>query len=147
MYTIDASVWVNAFDPLEAGPPRGYPDSRQLLDLLVARGLPIIVPILAPIEVAAAFGRMRRDAVQAEAFAEAVEQLPNVTVMVVDDLLARLAVALAAQHGLRGADAVYAAVAAHAGCTLVTLDREQLNRLAGAVPTRTPAAALAELAE
>jgi len=65
----------------------------------------------------------------------------------VDDLLARLAVALAAQHGLRGADAVYAAVAAHAGCTLVTLDQEQLNRLAGAVPTRTPAAALAELAE
>src|SRR5207244_6245289 len=143
MYTIDASVWVNAFDQQEAG----HPDSRQLLDLLVARGLPIIIPILAPIEVAAAFGRTRRDPAQAEAFAEAVEQLPNVTVMVVDDLLARLAVGLAARHGLRGADAVYAAVAAHAGCTLITLDQEQLNRLAGTVPTRTPAAALDDLTE
>ena len=38
---------------------------------------------------------------------------------------------LAAEHGLRGADAVYAAVAIEAGCTLVSLDGEHLTRLPG----------------
>jgi predicted nucleic acid-binding protein len=74
-----------------------------------------------------------------------MSNLPNVTVTVLDAALASRAVSLAAQHGLRGADAVYAAVAAQAGSTLVTLDSEQLTRLSGVIVTQTPSAALAGL--
>jgi predicted nucleic acid-binding protein len=53
--------------------------------------------------------------------------------------------ALAAQYGLRGADAVYAAVAQQAGCTLISLDHEHLTRLGSIVIVRTPTAVLADL--
>jgi len=50
MYTIDSSVWVNGFDRREPG----HDTSRQLLDLVAQRAIPIIVPILVLVEVAAA---------------------------------------------------------------------------------------------
>jgi len=53
--------------------------------------------------------------------------------------------ALAAQQALRGADAVYAAVAVQYECALISLDNEHLTRLAGVVETRTPADLLTEL--
>jgi predicted nucleic acid-binding protein len=48
MYTVDASVWVNGFDQREAG----HATSRQLLEVLRTRALPIIVPNLVLAEVA-----------------------------------------------------------------------------------------------
>jgi predicted nucleic acid-binding protein len=71
--------------------------------------------------------------------------LPNVIVVALDEALGYQARALAAQYGLRGADAVYAAVAQQAGCTLISLDHEHLTRLGSIVVVRTPAAALDEL--
>ncbi|MYD74769.1 MAG: type II toxin-antitoxin system VapC family toxin [Chloroflexi bacterium] len=49
---------------------------------------------------------------------------------------------MAAQHGLRGADAVYAAVAKQAASTLITLDNEHLTRLTDIITTCIPAAVL-----
>jgi predicted nucleic acid-binding protein len=141
MYTIDASVWVNGFDQREPG----HQISRQVLELLSQQSIPIVVPNLVLAEVAGAISRTRNDPTQAQMFAVALNNLPNVTVMPLDEMLAHQTLALAAQHGLRGADAVYASVAMHAGCTLITLDNEQLTRLAGVVTTQTPAAALADL--
>jgi predicted nucleic acid-binding protein len=68
-----------------------------------------------------------------------------VTVVALDEALGYQARALRAQYGLRGADAVYAAVAQQVGCTLISLDHEHLTRLGSIVVVRTPAAALAEL--
>ena len=65
MYTVDASVWVNGFDRREAG----HATSRQLLEVLRTRALPIIVPNLVLAEVAGAISRTRHDPVRAEAFA------------------------------------------------------------------------------
>lgn len=50
---------------------------------------------------------------------------------------------IASGQRLRGADAVYTAVAERFGSLLVTLDREQRERAAPLVGTRTPAEALA----
>ncbi|HEV8260717.1 MAG TPA: hypothetical protein VGQ19_08175 [Burkholderiales bacterium] len=47
--------------------------------------------------------------------------------------------AIAAQYFLRGADAVYAALARQLGTPLVTWDKELLERAAAVVPTFTPA--------
>jgi predicted nucleic acid-binding protein len=141
MYTIDASVWVNGFDRRESG----HQISRQLLELLGTHALPIIVPNLVLIEVAAVISRTRNIPAQAQTFAIALSNLPNVTILPLDDVLTHQTITLAAQHKLRGADAVYAAVAKQAGCTLITLDNEQLTRLAGVVIAQTPTAALADL--
>jgi predicted nucleic acid-binding protein len=83
--------------------------------------------------------------VRAEAFATTLGRLPNVTVVALDVALGYQARALAAQYGLRRADAVYAAVAQQAGCTLISLDHEHLTRLGSVVLVRTPAVVLAEL--
>jgi predicted nucleic acid-binding protein len=142
MYTIDASVWVNAFDQREPG----HADSRQFLDLVGAQAIPVFVPALVLAEVAGAISRTRQDPAQARSFAEAIARLPNVAVITLDLSLSHRALALAAQHGLRGADAIYAAVALQSGSSLITLDKEHLTRLVGVVLAETPAAALAGLA-
>jgi predicted nucleic acid-binding protein len=141
MYTVDASVWVNAFDQREPG----HQVSRQFLEALRNQALPVIVPNLVLAEVAGAISRTRRTSAQAQAFATALSRLPHVTVRVLDEGCALHAITLAAQHGLRGADAVYAAVAREAGSTLVTLDNEHLTRLASLLTVCTPAVALAAL--
>ena len=135
MYTVDTSVWVNSFDQREAG----HEVSRRVLQLLAAREIPIFVPHLLLVEVAGAISRTRQDATQANAFATALSRLPNAIFVVLDEILAVSAMTLAAQHGLRGADAVYAAVALQQGCTLISLDHEHLTRLMTVVPVRTPA--------
>jgi len=141
MYTVDASVWVNAFDQREPG----HLVSRQFLEVLRDQALPIIVPNVVLVEVAGAISRTRRAPAQAQAFATAMSRLPHVTVRVLDEVCALHALILAAQHGLRGADAVYAAVARDAGSTLVTLDNEHLTRLVNLMTVCTPAVALAAL--
>lgn len=138
---MDASVWVNAFDRRE----HGHATSRQVLGLLATRSLPVFEPMLVLAEVAGAISRTRGDPVQAIAFAAALANLPNITFVSLDGMLAQEAQALAAHHALRGADAVYGAVALRSGSTLITLDNEHLTRLVGIVDARTPAAVLPDL--
>jgi predicted nucleic acid-binding protein len=141
MYTIDASVWVNGFDQRETG----HDISRRLLDILGNQAIPVIVPNLVLVEVAGAVSRTRNNPAQAQAFADALSRLPNVTLIPLDDVLSHQALELAAQYALRGADAVYAAVALQSGCILISLDNEHLTRLSGIVPTQTPAVVLTNL--
>ena len=139
MLTVDASVWVNADSPAE-------PDSaasRALLDHVAAAGTTIFVPTLLRVEVAAAISRVRKDAALALEYAEKLAALPFVRWVALDAELAARAAVLAADHGLRGADAVYAAVALVHGCDLISLDHEHLTRLAGVVQVRTPSQAIA----
>lgn len=138
MYTLDASVWVNGFDRKEPGAKT----TRQLLRLLADQGAPIIIPTLALIEVAGSVSRTRRKPAKAIAFADTIAHLPHVTVVPLTAELAETAAQLAAHHALRGADAVYAAVALGAHCTLISLDTEHLTRLHNVVRTLTPAAVL-----
>lgn len=144
MYTVDASVWVNAFDQREPG----HSTSRQVLQLLRDNLLPVFLPTLLLAEVAGAISRTRNNPAQAQAFAAALRDLPNVAFVPLDDVLVTQALTLAAQHRLRVADAIYAAVAAQSGCTLISLislDDEHLAQLNDIVPTLTPAAALADM--
>jgi predicted nucleic acid-binding protein len=139
MYTVDASVWVNAFDQREAG----HLVSRQFLEVVRDRAIPVIVPNLVLVQIAGAISRTRHAPWQAQAFATALSRLPHVTVRALDEQCVLHALTLVAQHGLRGADAVYAAVAHETGSTLVTLDNEHLTRLVTLIRVCTPAVALA----
>jgi predicted nucleic acid-binding protein len=140
-YTVDASVFLNAFNPYE----EGHEVSHLLLTSLRRESLPIIGPTLLLPEVAAAVSRGRQDATLARQFAVTLAQLPNLILIPLDRSMAEQAAEIAAEHRLRGSDGVYAAVALRFGSTLVSLDGEQVRRVAGLVPSRTPAEALAEI--
>ena len=142
LYTVDASVFLNAFNPYE---PR-HLDSRQFLSQLQAQATPVVVPTLLLPEVAAAIGRGRQDETLARSFASALGRLPHLVWVPLDKTLAQQAVDVAAQYQLRGSDAVYAAVALRFGSTLVTLDREQGERVKTALTALSPVEALAQSA-
>ena len=71
-------------------------------------------------------------------------QLPHLLLIPLDETLAQQAADVAAQHRLRGSDAVHAAVALRFGSTLVTLDREQRECVAPVIPSCLPAEALGD---
>lgn len=133
-FTVDASVFLNAFNPEEVG----HDVNLRLLTRLRDEAIPMIAPTLLLPEVAGAISRGRRDARLALQFAQTLSRLANLVLVAVDGRLAERAVDVAARHRLRGSDAVYAAVALRFGSTLVTLDEEQRRRVARVLPTRTP---------
>jgi predicted nucleic acid-binding protein len=139
-YTVDASVFLNAFNPYETG----YEDSLRLLALMQERATPIIVPTLLLPEVAAAVARGRGDAGLARSFTAHLSHLPHLVLVPLDTTLARQSAEVAADYHLRGSDAVYAAVALRFGSILVTLDRVQRERVADVLDARFPAEVLAE---
>ncbi len=76
---------------------------------------------------------------------DTLRAMPHIQLIALDDMLIDTAAEIAADYALRGADATYVAVARQYNCTLVSLDREQRERSAAIVTTRTPAEVLAEL--
>lgn len=139
-YTIDASVFINSFNPYESG----YEDSHRFMSWIYAEAQPVIVPVLLLPELAATIGRGRQDAALARQFVEGIYDLAHFTFINVDEAVAWQGVGVAADHGLRGSDAIYAAVALRFGATLVTLDQEQYERVSTIITTRYPAEIVAE---
>ena len=137
-YTVDASVFVNAFNPHE----EGHVQSLQILSAIQERGDPVIVPTLLVPEIASAVARATNHSADALQYAVATAALPHLTLVSLTAAVAREAADLAATHHLRGADAVYVAVARRYGTTIVSRDDEQRRRGAAVVPCQTPEAAL-----
>ena len=132
--TIDASVFVSAFTPSE----EAHQASNAFMREVRESGVPIIVPTLLIPEIAAAIGRGQGKPDLGYSFAIEVSQFPNVTLVNLDESLAKTAAEIAATYRLRGSDAVYAAVAKRFATELVTLDREQLERVKKVVQVRKP---------
>ncbi len=137
-YTVDASVFLNAFNPHE----EGHAASLQVLSVIQQRGDPMIVPALLVPEVASAVARATHDSSGAIQFAHATADLPHLTLVSLTPAVARQAAELAATHRLRGADAVYIAVARRYATTLVSRDDEQRARGSAVVVCQTPEEAL-----
>lgn len=139
LYTVDASVFLNAFNSYEPG----HEHSHRLLARCRAQATPIVVPTLLLPEAAAAIGRGRQDEDLARSFARVLSRLAHMVWVPLDRALAQQAIDAAARHHLRGSDAVYVAVAQRFGSTLVTLDHEQRERTSQAIAALSPAEALA----
>ena len=137
-YTVDASVFVNAFNPHE----EGHAASLLILSAIQERGDPVIVPTLLVPEIAASVARATDDRVGALQYAVATAALPHLTLVSLTAAVARQAADLAAAHRLRGADAVYVAVARRYGTTIVSRDEEQRTRGGAVVTCQTPEEAL-----
>jgi predicted nucleic acid-binding protein len=137
-YTVDASVFVNAFNRHE----EGHAESLAILAAIQDHGDPVIVPTLLLPEVASAVARASDDSAGAVQYADATAALPHLTIVALSSTMARQAAQLAAVHRLRGADSVYVAVARRYGTTLVSRDDEQRSRASAVIPSQTPEDAL-----
>jgi len=130
--TIDASVFVASARSDEPG----YLISRNFLRK--AQSLEVYCPTLALAECVAAIARQTGDPSLAEELAVMIEDFPCINLIPLDLALARKAAQIAITHKLRGADAVYVAVAEAFDTTLISWDQEMLSRSASAVTTMTP---------
>ena len=77
--------------------------------------------------------------------ARAARDLPGQIWVPLDKSLADEAGRLGAARRLRGADAIYAAVAHRYRTTLITWDHQQLERLQSTLPVLTPTEVLADV--
>lgn len=133
-------MFVNAFNAHE----RGHGESLQILATIQQRGDPVIVPILLVAEIASAVARVTDDRAGALQYASATAALPNLTLVALTAALGRQAAELAAAHRLRGADAVYLAVARRFATSLISRDEKQLRRGSRVAACLTPEEALAQ---
>ena len=132
--TIDASVFVSAFTPTEPA----HQASKAFMLNLREQSIPIIVPVLVLPEISAALARGQGKPKLGLAFVQELRNFPNTTFINVDESIADLAVDIAANNRLRSSDAIYAAVALRFGTELITLDKEQLDRLPKVLSVREP---------
>ena len=133
--TIDASVFVSAFTPTEPA----HQASKSFMLIVKEQSVPVIVPVLVLPEIAAALSRGQGKPELGKAFVQELRIFPNTTFIDVDEAVVNLAVDIAANNRLRrGSDSVYAAVALRFGAELITLDKEQLDRLPKVVAVRAP---------
>ncbi len=130
--TIDASVFVASARYDEPG----YLISREFLR--EAQAYEIYCPSLVLAECAAAIARQTDDPSLAEELVCIIEDLPGINIISLDLPLARKAAKIALRNRLRGADAVYAAVAVVFDAILISWDQEMLKRCPQTVKTISP---------
>jgi predicted nucleic acid-binding protein len=131
-FTIDASVFVASARSDEPN----YLMSRK--SLREAQTHEIYCPTLVLAECSAAIARQTGDPSLAEELVCIIEDFPRINLISLDIRMARKAAQIAEEHRLRGADAVYVAVAVTFNAALISWDREMLKRCPPAVETMTP---------
>ncbi len=135
MAVVDASVYmalINADEDGHAASWRWYVQA-------VRSGERICAPAIILGEVAAALSRGMNDQDLAKRAARRLERSRAIEMVAVTVALGVSAATIAAEHRIRGCDAVYVALAQSRGEYLVTLDQQQLERGSAAVETRRPA--------
>jgi predicted nucleic acid-binding protein len=131
---MDASVWVSRLISHDPNNSRAV----AWLGNHVRGGGILAAPTMLAIEIAAAISRRTGSAADAHAAAGQLYALPFVRLAPIDQSLVAEATYLSADLGLRGADAIYVALAKQLGIPLVTFDAEQLTRPVGVIPTIEP---------
>ena len=96
--TIDASVFVSAFSPVETA----HGKSKAFMTKVRDESASVIVPALVLPEVAAAISRGQGKPELGIAFALELLNFPNLVLVDVDESTAKLAAETAAYHRLRG---------------------------------------------
>ncbi len=125
-FVLDASVWVSRLVPQD-----GYHASvKAWMERQRSQGQRFLSPGLLLPEVAGAIARRTGDAGLAQRAVSRLQTLPGLRLVEMDSSLTEAAAHLAADLGLRGADAVYVATALALKLPLVTLDRDQRGRAA-----------------
>jgi predicted nucleic acid-binding protein len=141
MIVLDASVWVSLLVADDAN----HPDSKQWIAGRLERQEAFVVPALFTVEVAGAVRRRSGSIEDAMRSIARLQRDPYFVVLDLDRDFSAMAAETAARLALRGADAVYVALARRLSLPLVTWDNEQRERSAGVIEALTPVEALARL--
>jgi predicted nucleic acid-binding protein len=131
---IDASVWVSYLVPSDAHHAASY----VWLTNYAATGRLLVEPVLLIVEVAGAISRRSGRPDLAHQAVQTLRRIPAMRFVPIDSQLGERAAQLAADLSLRGADAVYVALAHQLGLPLVTWDDEQRTRAAAIISVQTP---------
>ena len=134
MAVIDASVYialVNAHETEHASSWAWFEQAKRAEE-------PVVAPVILLAEVAAALSRGMEDPTLAHRVAQQLARSEAIELIQITMAMAERAAEVAAEHRIRGCDAVYVALADQLSDTLVTLDRQQLERGAALVTVRAP---------
>lgn len=134
MATLDASVLISLFNTRD----RLHQSTVAWFREAVADGEPLRAPVTVLAEVSAAIASGTGDKQLARDVETHVRHSPLFELLPVALPLAERAATLAAEHQLRGNDAVYFAVAETLGDRLITLNPRQLQRGNTVVETARP---------
>jgi predicted nucleic acid-binding protein len=134
VYVVDASVWVSSFLPRDIN----HAASRRWIEHALANDMVVSPGLLLP-EVTGALARRTGQTGSSNRALELLRRHPNSRLAIIEADLAVSAAELAGELRLRGADAVYVALAARLGVPLVTWDREQRERGSAYAEPRSPA--------
>jgi predicted nucleic acid-binding protein len=132
--TIDSSVLVSLFNSKD----RLHSQTEAWFREAVADGEPLRAPVTALAEVSAAIAAGTGDKQLARDVETHVRHSPLFQFLPVAMPLAERAATLAAEHQLRGGDAIYFAVAETLGDRLITLNPRQLQKGNSVVETARP---------
>jgi predicted nucleic acid-binding protein len=132
--TPDASVLISALVAADVN----HLSTRAWLTRRLRDGTHLVAPSLLLAEVGGVFYRQSGSRVATRRVLRFILALPRFRLLEIDGRLARRTMLLAATIGLRGADAVYVAVARQQGARLITWDADQHRRANLIITARTP---------
>ncbi len=134
MIVIDASVWVSRFLPED----KFHLISRSWLIEKTVAGLTFVVPTIMLAEVSGAISRRVGDRQLGYQIVGQIGRLPTLQLVPVDNSLGQASAKIASNHRLRGADAIYVALAQRLQVPLISWDQEQINRVSNLIAAYTP---------
>lgn len=130
MLTLDANIWVAAFDPKD----RFHESSVTFLRAVAQKELRLHGPAFVALEVACALARRAGDSAVGALAHTRLRSHPMLVLHPMNDLCLATAHEIGAAHLLRGADALYAATAQLVNAPLITWDEELIQRIGAATP-------------
>ena len=131
---VDASVWVARFLDVD----RHHGVAMACITALLERESRLVIPVLAWPEVAGAIARRTGAARDGHDAVDILRALRWIESIPMDQSLAYQAAKIAGSLRLRGADAVYVALAVARKEPLITLDTEMLERACEVTEVLTP---------
>jgi predicted nucleic acid-binding protein len=134
MTVTDASLWVSRFLTDDTF----HKASHSWLRKTLAAGLTIVAPTHLLAEVAGAVARRTGSSQLGYKIAQQIRRVPTMQLVAIGVDLGEFAAEIASVYRLRGADALYVAVAYQLRMPLVSWDQEQVRRVAGFVDAYTP---------
>ena len=132
---IDANVYVSAANASEPQPAV----SLRFLQEVRSQAVTVFCPTLILPECSAAISRPTGSVALAAALVTQIQQWPGLQLIPLSLALAQRAAVITGAQRLKGADAVYVALTEAHADTLITWDKELLQRGPAVVPTETPA--------
>ena len=124
MLVTDASIWVSYLVPQDVF----HLTSKNWLKKQRDQEVDLLAPSILITEVAGVIRRQTGDPTLAHKVVQILKELPGLTLIKMSYSMVEQATELAAELGLRGADAFYVAVAAYFQIPLATYDEDQLSR-------------------